>query len=38
MNPQKHYSGGLTREHFLFYEIRTVASMVLLYFKPFAVA
>lgn len=25
----KHYSGGLTREQFLFYEIRTVASLLI---------
>ena len=28
MSIAKHYSGGLTREQFLFYEIRTVASLV----------
>lgn len=27
MSTTKHYSGGLTREQFLFYEIRTVASL-----------
>lgn len=27
MSITKHYSGGLTREQFLFYEIRTVASL-----------
>lgn len=27
MNNTKHYSGGLTREQFLFYEIRTVAIL-----------
>ena len=28
MSIAKHYSGGLTREQFLFYGIRTVASLV----------
>ena len=28
MSLTKHYSGGLTREQFLFYEIRTIASLI----------
>lgn len=28
MSTTKHYSGGLTREQFLFYEIRTIASLL----------
>lgn len=28
MSIKKHYSGGLTREQFLFYEIRTIASLL----------
>ena len=28
MSNEKHYSGGLTREQFLFYEIRTISSLL----------